>query len=158
MSELSLTILKECLEKKNKILDDILRISSRQNDILTAQSVDFEAFDECFNEKSVLIEQLSKLDEGFETLYERVKTELEMNKASYATQIGQMQQLIKDIVEKSTVIQATEARNKQTVEAFFKAERQGLNQGKKTMQVALNYYKNMNNSQVVPPQFMDQKK
>lgn len=158
MSELSLMILKDCLEKKNKILDTILQISSKQSEILAAPSVDYEAFDVCVNEKDTLIEQLNKLDEGFESLYARVKQAVEANKADYATQIWQMQQFIREIMEKSTSIQAIEARNKQTVEALFRAERQGLNQGKKTMKVALNYYKSMNNSQVVPPQFMDHKK
>lgn len=158
MSKLSLTILKESLEKKNTILDEILRISTEQNDILSQQSVDYDAFDKCVDEKEVLIERLNELDEGFETLYGSVKQDIEANESLYGEQIGQIQGLIKEVMEKSTSIQIAEARNKQAVETLFRMERQGLSQGKKNMKVALNYYKNMSNSQVVPPQFMDHKK
>ena len=158
MSKLSLMILKESLEKKIGILDEILQITEKQKTVLEMPSVDYEAFDKFANEKEPLIEQLNKLDEGFEILYEKVKKDLETHKDECVDCIAQMKQLIKAVMEKSTSIQALEARNKQTIEAVFRKERQACSQGKKSMQVALGYYRNMNNSQIVPPQFMDQKK
>lgn len=153
-----LNILIESLQKKIDVLEEIERISKRQSEIVTVQPVDFEEFDRCVDDKDVCLEQLSRLDEGFETLYGKVGQELEANKQLYAEQIKVCQKLIAVITEKSVSIQALEARNKQSIEDIFRKERRGYGQGKRSMDVARNYYRNMNNTNVIPPHFMDQKK
>ena len=47
------------------------------------------------NRKAALIEKLEQLDTGFESLYDKVKEELESNKEIHKDQIRQMQELIR---------------------------------------------------------------
>lgn len=54
-------------------------------------------------------------------------------------------------------IQAQEARNKKLVEDYFRRERKQLGQTRKNSQAAFDYYKNMSQSNLLPPQFMDSK-
>lgn len=158
MSGQYLTILQESLKKKIDVLDEILRICKYQSEILTAEPVAFDKFDQCVDDKDICLEQLNKLDDGFELVYERVREELQGKKELYADWIAETQKLITLVMEKSVAIQAQEERNKKTVEAAFQRERQNMGKGKRSMQVARDYYRNMNNSQVVSPQFLDQKK
>lgn len=153
-----LTILQDDLKKKIDILDEIQRICKYQSKILASEPVAYDKFDQCVDDKDVCIEQLNKLDEGFELVYDRVREELQGKKEAYADWIAETQKLISAVMEKSVAIQAQEERNKQAVEAAFQKERQSLGKGKRSMQVARDYYRNMNNSQVVSPQYMDQKK
>jgi len=153
-----LTILIESLNKKIDVLDEITRISERQSEIIAVQPMDLEAFDGCVDDKDVCLEQLARLDEGFESLYQKVGKTLEENKQQYAVQIKECKRLISEIMEKSVAIQALEARNKQSIEEVFRKERKGYNHGKRSVEVARSYYKNMGNIGVAPSRFMDQKK
>ena len=158
MNEQYLMILLDSLKKKNDILDEILRISMHQSEILAEEPLPFEAFDRCVDDKDICIERMNQLDEGFESLYQRVKQELEDNKQSYAKWIADCQQQIGLIMDKSVEIQALEARNKQSVENALKRERKDFSKGKRSVEVAKNYYRSVNNTSVIPPHFMDQKK
>lgn len=153
-----LTILKESLKKKLAVLEEIQTISKYQSEILSKEPVSFDDFDRCVDEKDVCLEQLEKLDEGFEILYERVSGELKEHKAEHADWIAEMQKLIADVMDTSVAIQTQEERNKQAVEKAFQKERREYGKGKRSVQVARDYYRNMSNTGVVPPQFMDQKK
>ena len=99
-----------------------------------------------------------KLDEGFELLYERVREELQGKKEQYAAWIAETRKLITSVMDKSVSIQAQENRNRMAVERAFYRERQNIGKGKRSMSVAMDYYRNMSNSHVVDPQYMDQKK
>lgn len=158
MSEQYLTILQESLKKKIDVLDEIIRISKTQAEILSKEPVAYEEFDRCVDDKDVCIEQIDSLDKGFESLYQKVKQELADNRPKYGAWIKGCQKLITEVTEKSVEIQALEARNKQTIEEIMRKERRGFRQGKRSVEVARSYYRNMNLTSVVPPQYMDQKK
>lgn len=114
------TALKEGLEKKLKVLEELYRLCLSQSELLSKEELDYEAFDTLVDEKDICIEKLEKLDEGFEIVYNRVKSELESNKAVYAAEIKAMQELIVKITDKSTSITALEERNKKSVTATIK--------------------------------------
>lgn len=158
MSRQYVTVLEESLEKKIHVLDEIYRISQLQAEALSKQPADLEAFDRYVDDKDICIEKLSKLDEGFETLYERVEQELKDNRVMYADQIAHMQKLIAEITDKSTSIQALEERNKKAVEDTLYRERRELGQGKRSLNAAMSYYRSMSGAGIVPPSFMDKKK
>ena len=98
------------------------------------------------------------MDQGFETVYDRIKEQLLGNKEQYAAQIRALQSLIGELTDKSVKLQTMEQRNKSAVEQQFRKSREKIRQGRQNKQAALNYYKNMNNSNYVPPQFLDDKK
>lgn len=158
MNEQYLTILQESLQKKIGILDEILRISKNQSEILSTEPVDFEKFDQCVDDKDICIEQLYKLDEGFELVYKKIQEELQQNREKHTAWISETQRLISEVMEKSMAVQTLEARNKQAVEDAFRKERAEYGQGKRSARAAMNYYRNMSNTSVVPPQYMDRKK
>ena len=101
---------------------------------------------------------IMELDEGFETVYDRIKEQLIGRKEQYAVQIRILQNLISELTDKSVKLQAMEQRNKTAVEQQFRKSREKIRQGRQNKQAALNYYKNMNHSNYVPPQFLDDKK
>lgn len=139
-------------------MDEIQKYNLRQQEIFQADNVDLERFDEYVEEKGRLIEQLTALDNGFEKLYANVAEELKGNREQYAKQIKTLQGLVTEVTDTSVAIQAQEARNKKQVEAFFVKERKKLHMNRKTSKAAINYYKTMNKSSVIMPQFMDDKK
>lgn len=157
MIENYLKILEESLRKKLCILDRIAEQSSIQENLLKQDKLDLEAFDACVDKKDELIGNLTELDEGFETLYDRIKEQLQDGKDSYKEQIGVLQQLIAQVTDQNVTIQTQEARNKKMVEHYFAKERSLLRSGRQASKAAYGYYKNMSNANIVPPQFMDKK-
>lgn len=153
-----LNILEDSLKKKIEVLNRIGEVNDAQTEVLKGESPDLEAFDQMMEEKDLYIDELTKLDEGFEALYDNVKQELIGNRQKYADQIKRLQELITQITDKSVSIQAQEARNKALVENCFKKKRQELGNSRKNSQAAYGYYQNMNNMKGIQPQFMDKKK
>lgn len=160
MEENYVRIMMESLKKKEDILKIIIEKNLEQKAIVEAEEVSFEEFDRIIEEKAVLIQKLEGLDRGFESLYENVKEQLqgEEGKAKYKNEIKQMQDSIRSITEKSTQIQVSEKRNKQIIENVFRKEKEKLRSGKVSSRAAVNYYKTMNQTNYVAPQFLDSKK
>ncbi len=136
--------LRESLQKKLKVLEEIYSLSLLQRELFSADEMDYEAFDRYFDDKDICIEKLNGLDEGFELLYNRVKDEIEANKDAYADEIRLMQDLIRSITEKSTSIQALEERNRKSMEECLAKDRKQAKEGKRSVSVAMNYYRQMN--------------
>lgn len=157
MTDNYLEILTESLRKKIAVLDEIAKYNNEQKEMLQKPDLSMEELDENMEQKDALIHKLVDLDKGFESLYERIRVELLNNKDAHKTQIKNIQDLISVVTEKGVSIQAQEARNKQLIEEYFARERRQISQGRKSSKAAYGYYKNMSNSNVVPPQFMDQK-
>lgn len=153
-----LKILEDSLQRKLSVLEEISQYNQDQEKLLKKQDVSLEELDDNMSKKDELIEKLTELDQGFETLYERVREQLLDGKDAYKAQIKKMQELISQVTEKSVSIQAQEARNKKLVEKYFSEERAQLKHDRQTSKAAYNYYKNMSNTNVMPPQYMDQKK
>lgn len=158
MSREYVVALKESLDKKLKVLEEIYRISKLQTDVINAQQMDYEAFDRLVDDKDICLEKLEKLDEGFELVYTRVSNELKTNKSAYSDLILAMQETIMKITDKSTAISALEERNRQGLSNVFNKERKELSDGKRSVNVAMNYYKNMTGLSVDSSQYMDWKK
>ena len=158
MVSASLDMLEESLVRKLDVVHRIQEENARQKDILSdPDHLDVEEFDRTLDVKGELIDQLLSLDEGFQTLFDRVKEEVGEHKELYADQIKRMQNLIHDITDASASIEAAERRNKSMAENYFKVARNHMNQGRQSSAAAFNYYQTMNNFKNVPPQFMDRK-
>lgn len=153
-----ISVLVQSLKKKNRILDEILEINRRQRDILDDPNADPDDFDKTVEEKSVRIEELERLDDGFQEVFYKVKEELETKRASYAAEITQMQELIRDLTDKSASIQVQEARNKKLMEQRFASVKKQVREVRTSQKVVNQYYKNMMKANYVEPQFTDSKK
>lgn len=158
MNESYLDVLEQSLVEKLKVLDRIQDYNMKQEALFRAESPALAQFDSYVEEKGQLIGQLSRLDEGFETLYSSIAEEIKGNRHKYAKQIKRLQELVAQVVEKGVAVEAQEQRNKKLVEEFFSRERSGIKKGRLSSKAAYDYYKTMNKSNVVSPQFMDSKK
>ena len=153
-----LSVLEDSLKKKLQILDELTDYTMQQQELLKVEELDYEAFDRLVDQKEPLIQRIMELDQGFETVYDRIKEQLLGNKEQYAAQIRALQSLIGELTDKSVKLQTMEQRNKSAVEQQFRKSREKIRQGRQNKQAALNYYKNRNNANYVPPQFLDDKK
>jgi len=141
--ESQLSILQESLAAKRQVLLDIQEYNRKQEAVFTAEEVDMSFFDEAIEEKGRLIDRLTQLDDGFESMYQKLARELENNRERYADQIRAIQQQIKEITDLGVSIQAQEARNKSLIEKFFSRERREIRMSRQNSAKAYNFYKNM---------------
>lgn len=155
--ENQLSILSESLDKKLQVLQEIQEYNVRQEQAFKQERADLESFDGAIDEKERLIEKLTQLDEGFETLFERVSAELRAHREQYAVQIQGLQEKVKQVMDLSVSIQAQEARNKKLVEDYFAKAKNGLKQNRQNSKAAYDYYKNMSGGNYAPSQYMDSK-
>jgi len=153
-----ISILKDTLEKKVSILKDLLEVTLLQEKCISEDAYDSDEFEQAYSVKETLINQLNKLDEGFELIYEHVKEELSVNQIQYKEEILHLQGLIRQITEKSTEIQAIEMRNKSKMEAFFSQRKKQIKGYKVNSKRAASYYKNMADQHHGESYFYDKKK
>lgn len=153
-----LQILQDSLIKKYELLCKIEEKSLQQSDMLKCREVNLSQVDINMDEKAKLIEEVLSLDNGFESIYEKIRTQLLPNKEQYKSQIVTLQKLIEKVTEKSASIQAIEARNKAQMDIVFSNQKKELQGRRNAMSVARDYYQNMNKVKHVSPQFLDQKK
>lgn len=137
-----LELLEESLIKKIGVLDKIGEFNLKQKELFTVftETPDFEKFDSFIDEKDKLIEELNSLDDGFEALYERVADSLKADKEGNAPMIRRLQNLIREITDKSVTLQAQEAENKRLMEEYFKNAKEGIGKGRTSLNAAYSYY------------------
>lgn len=154
----SAQILVESLEKKSRILDEIIKENETQELLFKQEDLDMEALDASSDRMGALADKLDLLDEGFESVYDRIRQELIDNKEAYRDEIRRMQALIAEITEKVVGINAARMRNKLQAENHFKKSRQQIGRASSKMKASQNYYNNMNRLSYVDSQFYDTKK
>ena len=137
--ESQLTILSESLDRKLEVLQKIQEYNKRQEETFSAEKVDISQFDAAVEEKQRLIDEVVRLDDGFEIMYEKLAQELEGNRQRYAAQIKELQAKVTKVTELSVSVQAQEARNKKLVEHYFARERAGIGQRRKSAKSAFDY-------------------
>ena len=151
-------IMIESLRRKKDVLTDILKLSEEQSLLLDDPNLEPDTFEKNVNRKAALIEKLEQLDTGFESLYDKVKEELESNRDIHKEQIRQMQELIRALTELNMQIQATEARNKEKATAKFAYIRQQAKEIRSSQKIVKEYYNNMMHKAYNEPHFLDNKK
>lgn len=152
-----INILVESLQKKVKYLEELKNMSFSQSEYLQGEDPDFERFTEIVNEKDMIIDELDKLDEGFDATYAQIKDELIANKDQYKTQISTLQELIRKVTDLGVEIQAQEARNKTAVEQVVSSTRRKYKSAIQSIDVARKYSSTMHNPSS-GTQFMAKKK
>ena len=153
-----IAVLIQSLEKKKEILDKIIAKNKEQKILFTDEGSDPDRLEENMQEKSGLVDQLNELDEGFQQIYNRVKSVLQSDKESYKEEIRTMQKLITEVTEMSTTIQTQEKRNYDLAGKRFAKVKKGIRKARASNRVASQYYKNMAKLNYMDAQFMDKKK
>lgn len=157
-TEQYVNIMIDSLSKKDEILEKIIEQNNIQSQIASKENFDLESFGKSVEDKQELIDQLTALDNGFQSLFDKVKEELNGKKTRYTAEIRKMQELIKMLTEKGIKIKAQEEKNRLSITAHFEKMKKEVKVAKKSMRVASDYYKNMSKTSYVDSQFMDSKK
>lgn len=159
MDENYVEIMLQSLKKKAAVLDQIIELNRQQKILLDDPNLPPETLEQNLNDKGKMIRNLNELDEGFEELYDRVKETLQAQRMHYAGQISQMQDLIKEITEKTTMIQTQEIRNKEKAVQKFSGIKEQVKGVRNSQKVVKQYYQNMMKQNSYPnASFVDNKK
>lgn len=151
-------MLRESLEKKIAILNNIESANEDQARILSDQMSTPDEFQENLEIKGRLIAEIDRIDSGFQELFNRVKEVFSTDKESYRDDIHAMQEMIRQITDLSTHIKLQEQDNKMLAEKKFADIRSTARDIKKNERAVTSYYQNMMQLNNVDPQFMDRKK
>ncbi len=153
-----ISILIASLEKKNELLSELLELNERQAEILKEEIVPEDEFERIIDKKQDRIELIAKVDTGFDSIYRKARTEITQNPEKYKDEIHLMQDLIKELTDKSVKMEASEKRNKMAVDFYLSKERKSAQNLVRTVDAANSYYKSMTGTQVVDAQMFNLKK
>lgn len=150
-------LLVDTLKRKSEVLNNLIKITEQQESILALEQFDEDDFLQSIDVKEKQIQLLTKLDDGFEQIYQRVNEELSDNKWNYTSEIAVMQGLITSITDAGVKLQAMEMRNKYKLEAQLAAKRKDIKKSKLSSQTVTNYYKTMAKQHETQSAFYDKK-
>lgn len=139
------SILKDSLKEKYEVMQKILNATKQQEEILSKDPVDADAFDTLLSRKDELIARIFTLDGGFERVFSKVNPFIQADPQSFKPEILEMQNYIRIITECSVKIQALEQKNKNRFEAFVKSKRKEIRDFNQSNKTASMYYQNMSN-------------
>lgn len=145
----------DALKRKLEVLEFIYDRTKRQEALLVDDDMDTDVFMQIIKEKNTHIDELTRIDEGFDRLFHYVEAEIQKNKNMYKEQIQQMQNNISAIVELGVQIQALEQQNNEHFEMFLAKKRskiRSFHEGSRTLN---KYYQS---ASVQKSYFFDQKK
>lgn len=138
-------ILVEVLNKQIKTLQEVLEITKRQGVIAEENAFDEEAFDETLSRKDACIMRLNELDNGFVSVYERVKRQVSANPDMYRSKVKDMQELIRICTDLGNEIQTLENRNREKIVKCFAGKKKEYNAKQAAALVAGKYNTTMKN-------------
>lgn len=148
----------QSMDEKEKCLTKLLQMTLLQKVAIEEEKADWDTFDRLIDEKSDLIDRLEVLDDGFQTVFDKIREELEGKKAQYRDRIARLQEQIRKVTDLSNALMAEEQRNKTLMENRATLDRKQIRQTKANAKAASNYYNSMNRINYIDPQLMDKKK
>lgn len=152
-----IVLLVEILQKKKQILNELMQMTMKQRDIISAEKVDDEEFLHMVSMKEEQIANLNNLDDGFDKLYQSVKDELITGKEKYISAINSLKELIAQITDLSVNLQALERRNKSQIDLYFSTMRNKIKNSRISNRTVSNYYKTMTKQHEIQSFFYDKK-
>lgn len=154
-----ISVLMDSLKTKHEVLQRIYQATERQSRALSLEEVDIETFDGAMEEKEQLLSKMQELDNGFESIYGKIREQLQREKETYKPQILEMQNLLRVITDLGVRIQALEQKNKVSFEGFVTKKRKEIKNFQSSNKTANTYYQHMaNQHQPWQSYFMDKKK
>jgi flagellar biosynthesis/type III secretory pathway chaperone len=153
-----LQMLNESLQKKMLVLNQIYELTKQQDSCFQDENSVIDVMERCVKEKEPLLQQLTKLDEGFDLVYSKIKQFVLENKKEHQAELLKLQNSISDITSLSIKIQSLEQGNKRKFELFLASKKNEIKQFKVSNRTASNYYKNMTGKPQGESYFIDKKK
>lgn len=152
-------MLSDSLDKKADLLRQLQGLNQEQKNILEDSESTPDMLDDNIEKKSDIIDRLDKMDDGFQSLYDKVKDDLSSKREEYASEIKHMQEQIALVTDLSTDVQAKEIQNRELARAKFSHIRSQIRETKHGQKAVASYYASMmNNTGYEDSQFWDRKK
>jgi len=151
-------LLVEILHKKLALQNHIIILTEKQEVLISSEDMNEDEFLQLVAQKEEHINNLTKLDDGFEKIYTSVKEELVTCKDNYVIEINALKELIVKITDLNVKMQALEKRNKTKMELYFATKRIEIKKSRLSNQSVTNYYKAINTQYENKSFFYDKKK
>lgn len=153
-----ISALQESLQKKKKIMEQLLILTEEQGELLAQTTMNTDRFEEILDEKDAFLGEIDSLDRGFNSVFQKLSPFLDKDKESYRTPIIKMQELIRTITDCGVRLEGVERRNRDAFQKYLLKERQEIKNSKNSNRTAVSYYQNMpNQHHEWQTYFMDQK-
>lgn len=136
-------MLLQTLQNQEVTLQEVLAITKEQSKIAAGQDFDEEAFGETLNRKEILIARLNSLDDGFASVYGRVRSVIMQEKDAYREDILKMQEYIKHCTDLGVEIKVLEERNRDRLIQCFTDKHKQYGSQMNAATVASKYHKTM---------------
>ena len=136
-------ILVSTLEKQNEVLQQIMKITERQAEIAGREPFDEQMLNDTLDQKEMLIARLNQLDDGFATVFGRVRTEINENRDYYAEQLRRIQELIRKSTDIGNALRVLEQRNYDRLVGCFAGKKREYEGRQTAANVASRYHRTM---------------
>lgn len=157
MDQKYLAVLIDTLEKKQDALEHILALTKEQETISKQDIYQEEAMERTLNAKELELSRVNTLDEGFQSVYDRISSEVKRNPEAYKTDLNRLQNLIRRCTEIGNEIMVLEERNRNRFSVLFSKSKQDYSASRNQASVAQNYFRTMNNTKILDAYFVDKK-
>lgn len=151
-------VLEDTIQKKEQYLDELLALTKEQEQVLLQEKFSMDAFESLMDRKDPYIKKISEFDAGFESVYERMRPEMEGYKKEFEPRIRALQGKIKTVLEKGAALCTSEEQNKTRLEFCLRDKKQEIKNFNKSSRTVSSYYKNMSGALSDKSFFMDKKK
>ena len=141
-------IMIESLTKKSELLDKLIRYNEQQYNCIVGKQygeIDWDSFNLIVAQKQASIDRIIKMDDGFQSLYDRVKEQLNGNKDKYTDEIKEIQRLIETVTGQGVKISTGEERNRKIIEKVFGSRKKEIKRTRNSLRVASSYSQTMSN-------------
>ncbi len=142
-------MLADILNKQIQTLTEVLEITKNQSTIAAAEVFDENEFDDTLTKKDACIMRLNELDNGFVSIYERVKRIVTADPGKYRDRIKEMQELIRTCTDLGNEIQTLENRNRDKLAQCFASKKKEYNAKQTAATVAGKYNTTMKNINIM---------
>ena len=138
-----MSLLLDTVSKKEDLLNQLILETIKQSNCFQENEMKEEKYDEIYHHKMELIKEVETLDEGFQTLYERIKDEMKVNRYEYEQEIKELQNKIRSVTDKVIRLQKLESDNKLKFQVFLNGQRKKIKDYTVSKRTSATYYKNM---------------
>ena len=151
-------VLENTIQKKEQYLDELLSLTREQENVLLAETFSMESFTALMDKKEPYIKKISEFDAGFESVFAKMKSEMELYKKEFEPRIRGLQEKIKTVLEKGAALCTLEEQNRTRLEYCLTGKKQEIRNFNKSSRTVSSYYRNMAGSVSDQSFFMDKKK
>ena len=141
-------ILRDSLVNKKKILLNLIDYTEKQAELVKQGDIEADEFEKLIDDKGKSIAMLNMVDDGFESIYSRVREEIQTEPDKYKAILQEIQSLIEETVSLGAKIETLEHRNKEMIEAFISGKRTEIKDFRSRKNTMKSYSQNMPNQHV----------